>query len=80
MQQQMQKWEHLFLSAYLVGMVTKHWEMPLGPGKKLNSWEEIMAFVQQLGDQGWQLVSTTSIIYPGNVQIEYSLAFKRPKW
>jgi hypothetical protein len=52
--------------------------MAIGPDRQLESWGEIVAFVQALGEEGWELVSTTSIVYPMG-SIEYAFAFKRPK-
>ncbi len=72
----MQKWEYLFLSAYLTG---NGWQMPLGPDEILASWAEIVAAIQARGEEGWELISTTSIVYPSNAQVEYAFSFKRPK-
>ncbi len=52
--------------------------MPLGPERRLESWGEIVAFVQELGEESWELVSNTRLTYP-NGTIEYAFAFKRRK-
>jgi hypothetical protein len=72
----MQRWEYLFISAYLT---SNGWQMPLGPDQTLATWADIVTAIQAMGDEGWELVSTTSIVYPGNAQVEYAFAFKRPK-
>jgi hypothetical protein len=81
-----QRWEYYFVSAYLKGT---DWYMPLSPTETLHSWPAITAFLNELGDQGWELVATTSIVYPygeftagtGRIgyQVEYAFSFKRPK-
>lgn len=75
----MQKWEYFFATAYLQGVASKRWEMSPTPNKKLNSWDEIVTFINELGEEGWELVSTTSIVYPENNQVKYNFSFKRPK-
>jgi hypothetical protein len=71
-----QRWEYSLLSAYWTS--DSGWTMRLGPETTLDNWGQIMMFVGELGDQGWELVSTTSINYPSGV-IEYAFAFKRIK-
>jgi hypothetical protein len=71
-----QRWEHLLLSAFWSS--DTGWTMRLGPDTRLEDWGQITTFVDQLGDQGWELVSTTSLNYPSG-SIEYAMAFKRPK-
>ena len=71
-----QRWEYLLLSAYWGN--TAGWTMQLGPDRRLDNWGQITMFVGELGDQGWELVSTTSINYP-NGTIEYAFSFKRAR-
>jgi hypothetical protein len=74
----LQQWEYLLISAFWTNSPTPRWTMALGPDRHLDSWGEIVAFVQALGDEGWELVSTTSLAYPAG-SLEYAMAFKRPK-
>jgi hypothetical protein len=71
-----QRWEYLLLSAFWTS--ESSWTMRLGPESRLENWGEIVMFVAELGDQGWELVSTSSINYPTGA-IEYAFAFKRAK-
>jgi hypothetical protein len=71
-----QRWEYLLLSAFWA--FNAGWTMQLGPDSTLEDWRAITEFVGELGDQGWELVSTTSLTYP-NGTIEYAFAFKRAK-
>ena len=75
----MQKWEYFFATAYLKGISSQRWEMSPTPEKKLISWGEITTYINELGAEGWELVSTTSIVYPEKNQVEYNFSFKRPK-
>jgi hypothetical protein len=73
-----QEWEYLFVSAYWTAGPPPVWTMALGQDIRLNNWGEIVSFVQDLGEDCWELVSTTSLNYP-NGTIEYAFAFKRMK-
>jgi hypothetical protein len=74
----LRQWEYLLISAFWTDSPTPRWTMGIGPNQQLDSWGEIVAFVQVLGEEGWELVSTSSIVYPMG-SIEYAFAFKRPK-
>jgi hypothetical protein len=73
----MQKWEYLLLDTdggrdklprFLNGIEIRNWRR--GPS--------LVEFINQLGDQGWELVSWQPHYY-GESTVEVRVVFKRPK-
>lgn len=73
----MQKWEYLFLITdsrkndlprFLNGREIKDWQRGLS----------LVEFTNQLGEQGWELVSSQPHYYGASVE-EVRMVFKRPK-
>jgi hypothetical protein len=80
----MQKWEYLQLDAKVVGKISKRgkfkriWEANSSKlGKNNRGWKlgkrPIVEYVNQLGEQGWELVSISG------AGLEKVMFFKRPK-
>jgi hypothetical protein len=78
----MQKWEYLFMTVgvHLSAILSlARWEMDLAPGKMAKNLTEVMAEVNRVGAEGWELVSSiTGNDANGNIT-KTVLVFKRPK-
>lgn len=73
----MQKWEYLFIDTSLHEQVRKASSIN---GRPVPNWERggsIEDLAQQLGDQGWELVSS-NLVYPAQNVWVWNLIFKRP--
>jgi hypothetical protein len=79
-----QKWRYLFVTCVNSG---KGWRPRYVNGQELRNWEEgpfYHVFANQLGDRGWELVSSQDIITtPGqsrqDVIVAIRLVFKQPQ-
>ena len=73
----MQKWEYLFVNTLLKGDT---WYAKTANGKHLNSKSDttMYDFANQMGEDGWELVSAPYTSDQDN-RIKPRLIFKRPK-
>ena len=70
----MTKWEYLIIQPSEHRNVDKPWTVN---GRELRNWKkgpDIYDYINQLGDEGWELVNVASAAYIG---MRY--CFKRPK-
>ncbi len=74
----MQAWEYLFVAAYPSRGTHRAQRVN---GHQLDNWESdppIYEYSQELGDNGWELVSANTLPFM-SVELAYHLVFKRPK-
>lgn len=72
----MQKWEYLFVILKPTLSLTPDWEVSGVSGQPMSAQRagNLFEFANQMGDQGWELVSVL-----GNEKSNPRLIFKRPK-
>ena len=75
----MDTWEYLFLSAYPAGGTHKVTRLN---GDTLANWQEgpsVYEYIEQMGGEGWEMVSATYLPFMGNIELAHHYTFKRPR-
>ena len=73
----MQKWEYLFVSCEFE---KEQWRPKYVNGQELKNWHDINLYdySNKLGDEGWEMVNTTSH-GAGNFTYIFRVVFKKPR-
>jgi hypothetical protein len=69
----MQKWEYLYIDAFM-NEVKELNGKPMNRGK-----DSLPAFMNELGEQGWELISTINLHSDSVTKVLWRLVFKHQK-
>ncbi len=75
----MQRWEYLFV---IVDTDSGRWRPHYENDQELHDWFKgptVPQYANQLGEQGWELVSSIASIDRGGYISDYQYVFKRPR-
>ncbi len=77
----MDHWEHRILYSYskATGGSNWQWEIVLDQNTILKGMDEITAYLNRLGEQGWELVTAMPINWQGGETRAFQMFLKRHK-